>query len=294
MAGKRQTYINRRRQRPFGVSKRTKGILSLTTAAVIFCTFLVCCGNILKQNREGYYESGQVDSQCLAEVDIPDDIPEIKLFYTGFTVSFNPARHQPNYCIWELTADKAKGTEKRISKFRQDFDVLGCATLDDYRNSGFDRGHMVPAGDMKWDKQAMLDSHYLTNICPQSHALNGGRWSSLENKCREWVARDSVLIIACGPVLSDRMPRTIGDSEIPVPERFFKVILAPYSIPPRAIGFIMPNDAPEDGLEAMAVSVDQVEEITGFDFFKCLPDDIENEVEAYANFRQWNSRKKNR
>lgn len=294
MAGKRQEYKRRRKQRKAGISARARGIVSFSATGVVLCIILICCGNILKQNREEYYLSGQTDSQCLAEVTIPDDIPEIKLFYTGFTVSFNPAQHQPNYCVWELTAEKANGTEKRISNFRPDNDVLGCATLDDYRNSGFDRGHMVPAGDMKWDKQAMLDSHYLTNICPQSHALNGGRWSSLENKCREWVARDSVLIIACGPILSDRMPRSIGESGIPVPERFFKVVLAPYSIPPRAIGFIMPNDAPEEGLEAMAVSVDQIEEITGFDFFSCLPDDIENEVEATANFRQWNSRTKKR
>jgi len=294
MAGKRRIYINRRKKRPFGLQKRTKGIISITAIAVILCIFLVRCGNVFKQQREEGYRSEQVDSQCLAEIEIPDDTPEIKLFYTGFSVSFNPSMHQPNYCVWELTEEKAKGTEKRISKFRQDFDVLGCATLEDYRNSGFDRGHMVPAGDMKWDKQAMLDSHYLTNICPQSHSLNGGRWSSLENICREWVGRDSLLIIACGPVLNDRMPRTIGDSRIPVPERFFKVILAPYSIPPRAIGFIMPNEAPEDGLETMAVSVDQVEEITGFDFFKCLPDEIENEIEANANYRRWNSRNKNR
>ena len=294
MAGKRNEYINRRKKRPKEISKRAKGIISLSGLSAILCVILVCCGNTLKQNREDYYRAGQTNTECLTEITIPDETPEIKLFYTGFTVSFNPAMHQPNYCVWELTSDKANGTEKRVSKFRPDDDVLGCATLDDYRNSGFDRGHMVPAGDMKWDSQAMLDSHYLTNICPQTHALNGGRWSSLENKCREWVARDSVLIIACGPILTDRMPRAIGESSIPVPERFFKVVLAPYSIPPRAIGFIMPNTAPEEGLETMAVSVDQVEEITGFDFFNCLPDDIENEIEAQANFRQWNTRTKKR
>ena len=291
MAGKRQTYISRRKRRPRSISKRAKGILYLTLAGALLCAVLGCCGNILGKQREKSYRDGQVDTACLTEVDIPDDIPEIKLFYTGFTVSFNPSQHQPNYVVWELTAEKANGDEPRVSKFRADDNVLGCATLDDYRNSGFDRGHMAPAGDMKWDKQAMHDSHYLTNICPQDHALNGGRWGSLEAKCREWALKDSVLIIVCGPVLSDRMPRTIGESQIPVPERFFKVVLAPYAIPPRAIGFIMPNRVPEEGLETLAVSVDAVEEITGFDFFKCLPDDIENEIEAKANFRQWNIRK---
>ncbi len=290
MAGKRDLYRKRRKQRPKRLTSRSKGIIYITAATAIFCSILACCGNILKQSTNKHYKDGQVDTECLAQIEIPDETPEIKLFYTGFTISFNPTMHQPNYAVWELTKEKAQGSLPRNSKFRPDDDVLGCPTLSDYRNSGFDRGHMVPAGDMKWDEQAMLDSHYLTNICPQSHALNGGRWASLENKCREWVARDSILIIACGPVLSDRMPRTIGETAIPVPERFFKVILAPYSIPPRAIGFIMPNDAPEEGLETLAMSVDQIEEITGFDFFKCLPDDIENEVESDANFRRWEKR----
>lgn len=294
MAGKRQTYINRRKNRRRSITKRTRGALIFTLAGLVLLICLVQCGSYMNERRENRYRNNQTEAQCLAQVIIPEQTPEIKLLYTGFEISFNPRKHLPNYAAWELTAAKANGEEKRVSKFRQDTEVEGCATLDDYRNSGFDRGHMVPAGDMKWNVDAMSDSHYLTNICPQTHSLNGGRWASLESKCREWVERDSLLIIICGPVLTDRLVRTIGASEIPVPERFFKVILAPYTVPPRAIGFIMANNAPEEGLETMATSVDRIEEITGYDFFSCLPDDIENEIEANANFRQWNARKKKR
>lgn len=294
MADKRQTYINRRKKRSHTLTIRTRSALIITIAGFVLLICLVRCGSYLNEKRENHYRNNQTESHCLTQVIIPAQTEETKLIYTGFEISFNPSKHQPNYAAWELTEAKANGGEKRVSKFRQDFDVDGCATLDDYRNSGFDRGHMVPAGDMKWDSVAMADSHYLTNICPQSHSLNGGRWASLESKCREWVARDSLLIIVCGPILTDRLVRTIGASEIPVPERFFKVILAPYTVPPRAIGFIMTNNAPEEGLETMATSVDRIEEITGFDFFSCLPDDIENEIEANANFRQWNARKKKR
>ena len=151
---------------------------------------------------------------------------------------------------------------------------------------------MAPAGDMKWSRQAMLDSHYLTNICPQTHQLNGGRWSTLEMKCREWARRDSLIIIVAGPVLSDELPRAIGDSQVSVPERFFKVILAPFANPPRAIGFIMPNSANIDGLETLTMPVDRVEQITGLDFFASLPDSIENQIESRTNFRDWNRRKR--
>lgn len=220
-------------------------------------------------------------------MEIPEETPEIMVDYEGFTVSFNPARHVPNYVVWELTAEKAGGSIRRKSSFQADGDVYGCPSLDDYRNSGFDRGHMAPAGDMKWSAEAMAHSHYLTNICPQDHSLNGGVWASLENKCREWAKRDSALVIVCGPVLSDRITRTIGRSEVAVPERFFKVVLAPYANPPRAIGFIMANGHVEGGMQAAAVSVDEVETITGFDFFKAVPDEIEDKIESEANFNRW-------
>lgn len=229
------------------------------------------------------------DAQCLQSVVTPDELNEVMLRdYEGFTVSFNTAHHQPNYVAWELTAEEASGQLPREGKFRKDDNVLGSATSDDYRNSGYDRGHMAPAGDLKWSRKAMEDSHYMTNISPQTHALNGGRWSTLEKKCRTWAARDSSLIIICGPVLSDELSRTIGETGVSVPERFFKVILAPYTNPPAAIGFIMPNSESIAGLEQLATSVDRVEQITGFDFFECLPDSIEDAVEAQCNFRYWN------
>ncbi len=292
MVGKRQIYKARRKQRPFRITARIKAVLFISLAGLLLASCITYCGNQARERRNNDYRENRPEISCLLEVVIPDETPEIKLSYKGFDISFNPVMHQPNYGIWELTEEKADGTLPRVSKFRQDPDVLGCPTTDDYRKSGFDRGHMVPAGDMKWDSVAMNDSHYLTNISPQTHSLNGGRWSSLENKCREWVRHDSLLIIACGPILTDRMPRTIGESQIPVPERFFKIIFAPFAMPPRAIGFIMENGSPEEGLEAMAVTVDQIEEITGFDFFSCLPDNIENEIESQANFRQWRNRKK--
>ena len=221
---------------------------------------------------------------------IPDETPSIIKEYEGFTVNFNPSHHIPNYVVWELTGEETNGTVPRSSKFMTDNDVYGCATTDDYRNSGYDRGHMAPAADMKWSRQAMTDSHYMTNICPQSHALNGGRWATLESKCREWAKRDSALVIVAGPVLTDELSRTIGKTGVSVPERFFKVILAPYANPPRAIGFIMPNEPPYDGIESMATSVDNIEAITGFDFFSALPDEVENHIESIANYRDWNRR----
>lgn len=285
-----ETYRRRRAQRPRRPSQLTKGV-SLTVLLVIVA-FGVMFWLSKALGEEPATIGGEVTADCLTTVELPDETNEIIINYTGFKVSFNPVHHQPNYVAWELTGAETEGMEPRESKFKADSDVYGCATLEDYRRSGYDRGHMAPAGDMKWSAQAMEDSHYLTNICPQDHSINSGRWSTLEKKCRQWAVRDSAIIIICGPVLTDIMPNTIGRSQVSVPERFFKIVLAPYAEPPRAIGFIMPNHPTPDGLESMATSVDNIEQITGFDFFKCLPDDIENEIESKSNYRLWDKKRR--
>lgn len=231
------------------------------------------------------------DTTDLTTVIIPDETPSIIIDYEGFTVNFNPSAHMPNYVAWDLTPQETQGKEKRASQFYTDNNVLGCATPEDYRNSGFDRGHIAPAGDMKYSSKAMQDCFYLTNICPQSPALNQNAWRVLEENCRKWATIDSTLIIIAGPVLTDRLTRKIGKSGIPVPQRFFKVILAPHATPPRAIGFIMPNTYVQGGMATTATSVDNVEAITGYDFFSQLPDSIENIIEANYNLHQWTNRR---
>ncbi len=128
---------------------------------------------------------------------------------------------------------------------------------------------------------------------PQVGALNHGAWKSLEEKCRNWADIDSAIIIVTGPILTDRITDYIGESQVAVPQRFFKVVLSPFSDPPRAIGFIMPNGKVPGGMQAAAVSVDEVEAATGYDFFSALPDDIENEIESQCKFHYWSTLKGN-
>lgn len=231
----------------------------------------------------------RADTDALMSVGMPQGTVSQVVDYPGFRVSFNADCHQPNWVAWELTGAEslANTANRKQAKFLPDESVRGCAQLADYKGSGFERGHMCPAGDMKWSVDAMNACFLLTNICPQTQQLNGGAWNSLENKCREWAVRDSAIIVVCGPVLNDVITRHIGASSVAVPERFFKVILAPYCNPPRAIGFIMNNGYVQGGMQASAVSVDQVEDVTGYDFFSCLPNEIETAVESQCNFPQW-------
>lgn len=210
--------------------------------------------------------------------------------YEYFNVNFNPTLHIPNWVSWELTREETSGSESR-SKFKADLNVTGCPTPRDYTGSGYDRGHMVPAADMKWNPDAMTRCFYMTNMCPQVHALNGGTWQKLEDKCRIWAKADSAIVIICGPVLSEEPDEFIGSTGVAVPKAFFKVVCSPYANPPRGIGFIMPNGKVPGGLQAAAVSIDQVEELTGHDFFSALPDSIENAMEAECKFHFWSNLK---
>ncbi len=212
--------------------------------------------------------------------------------YEGYTLSFNSKMHIPNWVVWELTDREATGTVPRKDNFRGDDNVAGSSEKWDYSYSGYDRGHMAPAGDMKWSKKAMDESFYMTNMCPQAKTLNTGAWKRLEEKCRQWAEVDGAIIIVCGPVLTDPIEEYIGDSRVAVPQRFFKVILSPYVDNPRGIGFIMPNGKVPGGMQAAAVSIDEVERVTGLDFFSSLPDEIENNVESQCKFHYWSTLKK--
>lgn len=216
------------------------------------------------------------------------DREEQIIHHTGYSVSYNELLRLPNWVGYELTRERTTGTVARAKHFQPDPLVQGIsADNQDYSHSGYDRGHMAPAADMKWSTQAMKESFYFSNICPQLHNLNAGDWKELEEKVREWAQRDSAIIIVSGPIINGDNPKRIGVSQVAVPDAFYKVILAPYLSTPRVIGFIMKHQKGNHPLRSYAVSVDSIESLTGIDFFPELPDAIEKEVEAKTQPEEW-------
>lgn len=221
-------------------------------------------------------------------------LKEIPRKYRGMDLSFNPQYHIPNWVSWELTADETSGEISRTNKFSADPEIPESAETWDYNYSGYDRGHMAPAGDMRWNREAMEQTFLMTNICPQVKSLNAGSWKNLEEKCRQWAQADSAIYIVCGPVIDGKPIEYIGDTRVYVPRRFFKVIISPYANPARGIGFIMPNGKVPGGMQACAVPIDSVESLTGHDFFASLPDDIEADVESQCDFHYWSTHRPHR
>lgn len=233
------------------------------------------------KNLDNHYED-------LDKVIIPSSLPSQIKEYQGFIVSFNKDNHTPNYVAWELLGKEVTGNFDRSNNFWQDPEIDGCPTHGDYTHSGYDRGHMCPAADQKWSEEAMIDCFVMANMCPQDHKLNAGAWNTLENKERQWAQRDSAILIIAGPIYYESDNKRIGDTGVRVPGAFFKAFLAPYAPSPRAIAFVYPNSVSPGNMQEYAMSIDDLEEITGFDFFSSLPDEIEMEVEAKYSFKEWN------
>ena len=207
--------------------------------------------------------------------------------HSGYTVSYNKDLKIPNWVSYELTREETKGKEKRSNRFIADPLATGpIATNADYTRSGYDKGHMAPAADMKWSPEAMKESFYFSNMCPQHPQLNRRGWKNLEDKIRNWAIADSAIIIICGPII-EKQPKTIGKNKVVVPQQFFKVVLSPFVKPIRAIGFLFNNEQAVEPLSSYVVTVDSIESLTNMDFFAPLPDEIENRIEADANYSLW-------
>lgn len=224
------------------------------------------------------------------DLEIPDALkgkPEQIIRHKGYTVSYNKDWHIPNWVAYELILGELDGPENRYDKFMVDPYVKGmCATNADYSRSGYDKGHMAPAGDMTWNKTAMKESFYFTNICPQHPGLNRGVWKNLEEKIRDRARKDSCVLVVCGP-LAGKNDKTIGKNKVKVPHGFFKVVLTPYAKHPKGIGFIFDNKKEEGEPAEYAVSIDSVEELTGIDFFSRLPDEVEEKLESSYDIGEW-------
>lgn len=226
----------------------------------------------------------------LYEIPAPlKDRPEQILHRRGYTTSYNQQTKTPNWVAWHLTKAHTYGKNQRSGEvFTEDNDVKAPrATDNDYYNSRYDRGHMCPAGDNKWDKLAMEQSFLFTNICPQNHGLNKYEWNDVEMRCRDWAREYGAIDIVCGPIYQNAVnQKTIGKNKVWVPDSFFKVVLCRQG-KAKAIGFVFRNEGVKQPVADAVCSVDEIERLTGLDFFPALDDETEDKVEAVANLAEW-------
>lgn len=252
----------------------------LCMMSVLFALLQVSCANVKNKSAREIWP--------LETPRIMDERESQVIVHKGYTVSYNNQIRLPNWVAYELTDVEVDGECKRNSHFYPDPDAKGRqADNEDYRNSGWDKGHMAPAGDMKWDRQAMMESCYFTNICPQNHNLNGGDWKSLEEKCRDYARRYGNVYVAAGAIVGERKNGTIGHNRVVVPDAFFKVLLVCIDGKYEGIGFYFENVAGHKPLTVYAKTIDEIETLTNIDFFFSLPDKLEEDVESKIHEECW-------
>ncbi len=205
-----------------------------------------------------------------------------------YSLSYSEKHEQAEWVAYETDIARLSKNVEREDNFREDPSIsTGSATLADYSGSGYDRGHLVPAADMHFAQDAMYRSFLMSNICPQDKAFNRGIWRELEEQVRDWTRGYKHLYVVTGPVLTQRAKARIGDNDVAVARSFYKVLLDYREPELKAVGFVIPNEKSNKPLDHYAMSVDEVEELTGIDFFPALPDNIENKLEKKYQVGRW-------
>jgi endonuclease G len=209
--------------------------------------------------------------------------------YPGYTLCYDEYTEQPKWVAYELSsAEVVANAASRSNRFKADTLIrTGSATDEDYRKSGYDRGHLAPAADMKFLAEAMADCFYYSNMSPQEPAFNRGCWSTAEAVVRAWAMQNNKVFVITGPIFATATHRSIGPNQVGVPTAYFKVILDYTSPNFKAIGIILQNSDIDQELESSLCTVDNVESITGLDFFADIPDPIEALLESTITPSLW-------
>ncbi len=209
--------------------------------------------------------------------------------HDGYVLRYRDEYEQADWVAYPLLAFDIKGDAERDQEsFKPDPLVESKTALPtDYTRSGYDRGHLAPAGDFKFSQRLTRESFYMSNVSPQAPQFNRGIWKELEDQVRAWAVRDKGLYVVTGPVLK-RGLETIGKkNEVAVPEQFYKVILYCNRPSIRIIGFLLNNEPSSQPLQSFVVPVDQIERLTGIDFFPFIPDDLEQKLESRRDLTGW-------
>jgi len=221
------------------------------------------------------------------EVDLPRGKSGQIIKREGYSLRYNSECKIPHWVSYVIAKQSLTGNISRTNDFREDREIRGVqAGLEDYRRSGFNRGHMARAGLYTTSRKLKSETFILSNIVPQDPYMNqNGAWRKAEDFEEESIEKYGEAQIISGPLLDANMQR-IGANEVCVPNYLFKVIFRGGS-KPQGIAFIIPNFRTSESYRSYAVSIDEVEKLTGLDFLSALPDQVENQIESRFDFSQW-------
>ena len=207
--------------------------------------------------------------------------------HAHYALSYNETYEQAEWVAYVLEKSHLTKDVRKRPFFIEDPRV-GTKSADwrNYRKSGYDRGHLCPAGDRRFSEFAYNETFYTSNITPQNSDFNAGIWNRLEQQVRYWAKRDGPLFIVTAGVLEGGLA-SIGEEDVAIPKYFYKIIAKGRGENRKVIGFLFPHKEDTGKLDRFVVPVDRIEKLTGIDFFQKLPDDQEDMLEAGVSIGSW-------
>ena len=260
------------------------------TYPILIAVVVVAFYFIEKKLDTDYYKGYQESTSQNTESDgfnyLPTSTTNAIVKHGYYTLSYNEKHEQAEWVAYHLKKEHTAYNNFKRPYFKIDPLVkTNAASWRNYKKSGYDRGHLCPAADRKFDKKAFEETFLTSNISPQINAFNAGIWNNLEKQVRYWVKKEKSLYIVTGPVFKNST-KSIGSEQVTVPTYFYKVIYKNDS-PKKMIAFLLPHKASTKPLETYITSVDKLEKLLGIDFFKSLPDTLEDKLESTASTTGW-------
>lgn len=248
--------------------------------------FLLLLSISCKELNENDEENNKLTSTSIREFNyLPTSTTNAIYKHTTYTLSYSEEHEQAEWIAYFLDKEDVKYVNYERPFFEVDKNVkTGSAHWRNYKNSGYNKGHLLPAGDRRKSYQEYEETFLTSNISPQKYHFNSGVWNRLEQKVRYWAEKyDGIYVVTAG-VLTDNL-HTIGYEKVAVPEYFYKVLLTEDK--KKMIGFLVPHKKSNKPLYQFVVAVDEIEKMTELDFFPDLEDTIENNLEATSDYKDW-------
>ncbi|CAM1367365.1 DNA/RNA non-specific endonuclease [Tenacibaculum xiamenense] len=266
-------------------SRKIKVVVLLVALGVSFWL------NNSKEDQKNTQEETSVQTKNISGFNyLPTSTTGVIIHHDNYQLSYNEKHEQAEWVAYSLKKEDIVYTNHKRPFFIRDPKVKSkSADWRNYKRSGYDRGHLCPAGDRRFSKKAHDETFYTSNISPQEHKFNAGIWNKLEQKTRYWAKKYDHLYVVTGGILKSNL-KAIGKENVSIPEEFYKIILD-YSEPEiKAIAFLMPHKESSKPLYEFVTSIDEIEKKTGIDFFPSLPDNLENRLEKSTQYKNWSFR----
>ena len=262
------------------------------TVIIFLISFQIssCKEKSFEKSTEMNFQKNEISNNNINDANfdfLPTSTTNQIIKHEYYTLSYNEKYEQAEWVAYRLNANMLSNSRFERPFFIEDKLVkTHSADWRNYKKSGYDKGHLCPAGDMKFKKKAFDDTFLTSNISPQKHDFNDGVWNRLEQKVRFWAQKYNSVYVITGGILKNGL-KNIGQENVAVPEAFYKVLLKKQNNNYKMIAFVVPSQDVDSPLYEFVIKTDDLEKMTGIDFYPNLPDAIENDLEKNSGYKDW-------